>query len=191
MIKKIEETLEQKDTIVLFLDPCHLQHSVVNARMWQPKGKNGTICIKSNPKKKRINILGAFDIKNTSIITTLTEEKCDKEQMVKFLQKIRKKYIYEKIVIVLDNAAYNHANYTKAYAEWYNIELLFLPAYSPNLNIIERLWKFTKKKLVHNIYYEKFEDFFNSVENYFRNIAKYKPELKMILTKKFEILHSD
>ncbi len=89
--------------------------------MWQPKGKIGTINIKSNPKKKRINILGAFDIKNSSIITTLTQKKCNKEEIVKFLQKIREIYVSEKIVIVLDNAKYNHANYTKAYAEWYNI----------------------------------------------------------------------
>lgn len=191
MIQKIERFIEQKNSVLLFLDPCHLQHTVVNARMWQPKGKNGTISIKSNPKKKRINILGAFDFKNFSIITTLTEEKCDKEQMVKFLQKIRKKYVHEKIIIVLDNAAYNHAKYTKAYAEWYNIELLFLPAYSPNLNLIERLWKFTKKKLVHNRYYEKFEEFSNKVNEYFENISKFNPELKKILTTKFEIIHAD
>jgi transposase len=94
------------------------------------------------------------------------------------------------IVIVLDNASYNHAEYTKLFVEWYGIELFFLPPYSPNLNIIERLWKFTKKKLVHNEYYEKYDQFVETVEKYFENIGKYKKELSTILTKKFEIIET-
>lgn len=156
--------------------------------MWQPKGKNGTITISSNSKKKRINILGAFDFKNLSIITTLTEEKCNKERVVEFIKKIKKKYPDKDIVIILDNAQYNHANYTRVYSALSGIELFFLPPYSPNLNLIERLWKFTKKKLVHNEYYEKFEMFSNKVNEFFDNINQYGQELVKILTKKFEII---
>lgn len=156
--------------------------------MWQPKGKKGTITISSNSKKKRINILGALDFKNLSIITTLTEEKCNKERVVEFIKKIKKKYPNKEIVIILDNAQYNHANYTKVYSALSGIELFFLPPYSPNLNLIERLWKFTKKRLVHNEYYENFDLFLDNVKKFFVNIGKYKQELIKIITKKFEII---
>lgn len=159
--------------------------------MWQPKGKKGTIIIRSNSKKKRINILGALDFKNLSVITTLTEKKCDNERVVEFIKKIKEKYPNKEIVIILDNASYNHANYTTVYASLSGIELFFLPPYSPNLNIIERLWKFTKKKLVHNIYYEKFEQFNEKVCEFFSDLNKYQKELKLILTKKFQIIHAD
>ena len=187
-IEKIKEYLQKDNTVVLFFDPCHLQHNVINAKMWQPRGREGTIRIKTNPGRKRINILGALDIKNFSVITTLTEDKCNKERIVEFLAKIRTKYSDKHIVIILDNAMYNHANYTKVFVEWYDIELFFLPPYSPNLNLIERLWKFTKQKLVHNNYYEKFIVFTKEVEKYFENLSDYKLELEKILTRKFQII---
>lgn len=159
--------------------------------MWQPRGRKGTISIKTNPGRKRINILGALDLKNISIISNLTEEKCNTERVVELLIKIKKMYPNKKIVIILDNAKYNHANNTRNFAKDMNIKLLFLPSYSPNLNLIERLWKFTKKKLVHNLYYEQFDLFVNEVERYFENIDQYKPELGNIITKKFEIIKLD
>jgi hypothetical protein len=50
------------------------------------------------------------------------------------------------ITLVLDNARYQKCQLVWAVAETLQIELLYLPAYSPNLNLIERLWKFVKKQ---------------------------------------------
>ena len=158
--------------------------------MWQPRGREGTIRVKTNPGRKRINILGALNFKDLSVISTLTEDKCDTKKIVEFIQKIKRKYPAKNIIIVLDNAKYNRANYTTVYAELGGIELFFLPSYSPNLNLIERLWKFTKKKIVHNKYYEKFDQFVGKVEQYFENLGEYNEELINILTKKFEIIEA-
>lgn len=68
------------------------------------------------------------------------------------------------------------------------IELIFLPPYSPNLNLIERLWKFFRKKVLYNRYYEKFNDFKIACEDFFKNIRKYKNELQSLLTENFQIL---
>jgi len=187
-IKRIKDEMKDEDSILLFFDPCHLQHNVVNAKMWQPIGREGTIKIKSNSGRKRINILGSLNMKDLSVITTLTEQKCNKERIVEFLSKVRNIYLGKRIFVVLDNAMYNHAYYTKKFAEWYDIELFFLPPYAPNINLIERLWKFTKKKLVHNKYYEKFDLFLKEVINYFDNLENYRVELTELLTKKFEII---
>jgi len=190
-IKEIEYHSQQEDTVLLFFDPCHLLHNVVNARMWQPRGKKGTITIKSNTGRRRINILGALDIEDFSVTTILTEETCNSVRIVEFLQKIKEKYPDEKIVIILDNARYNYAIITRAFAEENNIKLLFLPPYAPNLNLIERLWKFTKKHLVNNTYYEDFTQFVNTTESFFYNLDDYRQELSSLFTQKFQIIHAE
>ncbi len=63
------------------------------------------------------------------------------------------------ITLVMDNARYQKCKMVKALATQLNIELLFLPAYSPNLNLIERLWKFVKKRVLSSRYYATFADF--------------------------------
>ncbi len=190
-IQQIEYYPLQKETALLFFDPCHLLHNVVNAKMWQLRGKNGTITIKSNTGRKRINILGALDIEDFSVTTTLTEETCNSERIVEFLQKIKEKYPDKKIVIILDNAMYNYAIVTRNFAEENNIKLLFLPPYAPNLNLIERLWKFTKKHLVNNTYHEDYTQFVNATDSFFYNLGDYHQELSSLFTQKFQIIHAE
>ena len=159
--------------------------------MWQPRGKNGTITIKSNTGRKRINILGALDIEDFSVIATLTEETCNSERIVEFLQKIKEKYSGRKIVVILDNARYNYAIVTRAFAEENNIMLLFLPPYAPNLNLIERLWKFTKKHLVNNTYHQDYTQFVDATDHFFKNLGDYHQELSSLFTQKFQIIHAE
>ena len=78
----------------------------------------------------------------------------------------------------------------KAYLETSKIKLLFLPSYAPNLNLIERLWKFMKKELMRNQYYEKFSDFKNAVSQFFENLDQYRGKLVTLLTMNFHILHA-
>lgn len=70
-----------------------------------------------------------------------------------------------------------------------NIEILFLPPYSPNLNLIERLWKFTKKKVLYGKFYESPELFHAAIRTFFEQInQKYTNELETLLTLKFQIV---
>jgi len=146
--------------------------------------------MRSNTGRKRINILGALNINDYSTITTLTEESCNSERIIEFFKKIRDAYPGKKIVIVMDNASYNRANLTRDHAEEHNIMRLFLPPYAPNLNLIERLWKFTKKKLVNNKYYETFNQFVDATERYFKKLNDFQQELASIFTQKFQIVRA-
>jgi transposase len=66
-----------------------------------------------------------------------------------------------------------------------------LPAYSPNLNLIERLWKFFKKKVLKNKYYSEFDDFFQAILDFCKNISLgYKNQISNLLNQKFEIIKS-
>jgi len=68
------------------------------------------------------------------------------------------------------------------------IRLIFLPTYSPNLNLIERLWKFLKKIVLKNKYYKTFNEFRNAIESFFVNIQIHKKNIMKLLNHKFEII---
>jgi transposase len=90
-------------------------------------------------------------------------------------------------VIVLDKARYQHCKLVENLAKEFGITLRFLPSYSPNLNLIERLWKFVKKKCLYNMYYENFEEFKNGIHNRLDKVeTDYKEEIKKLITSKFQ-----
>jgi transposase len=66
--------------------------------------------------------------------------------------------------------------------------LIFLPTYSPNLNLIERLWKVMNKAVLYNRYYEKFAHFKKAIMDFFQNIKDYKDEIQRILTFKLHLV---
>ncbi len=91
------------------------------------------------------------------------------------------------IALILDNARYQHCFVVKTMAKSLGIHLLFLPPYSPNLNVIERLWKFTKKKILYAKYYNNPKQFHEAIQDFFNGINKgFQEELKSLLTLKFQ-----
>jgi len=64
--------------------------------------------------------------------------------------------------------------------------MIYLPPYSPNLNLIERLWKFMRKKVINLKYYPKFQQFKDAVKGFFETSSKYKNELAEFITLNFQ-----
>ena len=170
----------------------HQVHNTENDYCWQFKGKSNTKTINSNSGRKRLNIIGSIDALSLEPTIILTEANCNTELMISYLKHIKEKYSdKDQITIILDNASYNRAYDTQYYAEKLGIELYYLPPYSPNLNLIERLWKFFKKKVMKNKYYENYKEFKNSVSDFFKNFNKYKTEIKQLLMLNFGIIKAD
>ena len=91
------------------------------------------------------------------------------------------------ITIVLDNARYQRCKLVMAKAEELGIELLFLPPYAPNLNLIERLWKFVKKDVLYSKYYDNFGGFQEAIISCLSQTeTKHKKALDSLLTLKFQ-----
>jgi transcriptional regulator with XRE-family HTH domain len=91
------------------------------------------------------------------------------------------------ITLVLDNARYQKCKIVWELAESLNIELLYLPPYSPNLNLIERLWKFVKKQCLYSKYYSEFKDFKNAITDCLNQTdTTHKQELDSLLTLRFQ-----
>ena len=91
------------------------------------------------------------------------------------------------ISLVMDNASYQRCYFVRDLATALGIEIIFLPPYSPNLNLIERLWKFVKKKALYSEYYETFPDFTQAISDCIANThGRYKKELASLLTLNFQ-----
>ena len=191
-----EEFLKQYDALkndlepgdkILFMDGVHPQHNTVAAYGWIKKGYEKEI--KSNSGRQRLNINGALDV-TTYKVTMTMEETLNAFTILSLFKKLRKVYCKAgKLYIICDNAGYYKAAQVQIEVKKLNIELVFLPPYSPNLNLIERLWKFFRKKVMYNQYYEKFSDFKNATEDFFNGgMKKYKSELRTLLTENFQII---
>ena len=181
----VEENLKPQDRIY-FLDASHPHHNNKSSYGWIPKGEERWI--KTNTGRKRLNINGALSIEDLNIITRL-EETINADAMVLMIKNIEEHQPEGEIYLILDNARYNHAIKVKEYVEQSGrIHLVFLPSYSPNLNIIERLWLFFHQKILYDKYYETFPEFKETVLSFFQNINIYRKELKSRLTDSFQVI---
>jgi len=171
---------------VYFADSTHPMLNPVLASGWIKTGSE--FAVKTNSGRQRINVNGAIEINSLNVIARSCKT-VNQSSICELLRAIRAKNPKEdKIYLVLDNAAYNRAKSVKRLAKKLSIRLIYLPPYSPNLNPIERLWKFMKKKIMANKHYENLEDFQEAITAFFRGIRKYKPELKTLITDNFRIV---
>jgi transposase len=131
--------------------------------------------------------LGPYRYDERDLISLEGRESCGGERVAQLLHKIRAANPGKRLLIVLDNAPYNHADVVNETAKRLRLELLYLPTYSPNLNLIERFWKFLKRKVARNRYYTTFAEFRKAVQNVLNNIAAYRDELASLMTERFQL----
>jgi transposase len=134
--------------------------------------------------------LGAFNPINHEVITVTNDTYVNKVVFCEFLEKIFQTYGETKqpITLVLDNARYQKCQAVTDKAKELGIELLYLPAYSPNLNLIERLWRFVKKEVLYSKYYENFASFKESIDNCLSGLAThFKDDMISLMTLKFQM----
>ena len=182
----LKQRAETGEIVLLFGDAMHCVMGVFLSFLWSFT----RIFIKSSPGRKRLNVMGALNAinKKVSYMTNIT--RVNAETMMTFLTKLRSEYGDQPIHLILDNARYQHCKAVKEFAVAMDIHLVFLPPYSPNLNIIERLWKWTKKKCLYAKYYEKFEEFRKAIEQTLEQAnGKYQKELDTLLSLNFQSFH--
>jgi transposase len=140
--------------------------------------------------RKRLNILGAYSPDDHDYVDLrLTKENITGEQFVKLLEALRAKHPdTEKFILYLDNARYYNKPCVKEWlAAHREFRLVFLPAYSPNLNLIERLWKFLRKKAL-NRWHKTFEEMQGAVAEVLDHLGEYRDELSTLMTERFAIV---
>lgn len=174
--KEIEQNLTTKCAI-FFMDAMHPQHNTHTANAWLPRGE--TTHILSNSGRNRLNINGLYNPKTQEVITTF-HNTINTQATIETIEMLMKRHPdYHNLYIIANNAKYYTSKIFKAYlAQNPVIKMKHLPSYSPNLNLIERLWKFTRKNIINLNYCEKFETFTNNIKSFFDNIGDYKEQLR-------------
>ena len=180
---------EQKSNeVILFMDGVHPQHNTTTSKVWIKKGKEKHI--KSNTGRSRINLNGIYNPQTQDILVHESKT-INAESTIEFFKEIENYYEETKtkrIQIIVDNAKYYKNKTVKKYIETSRIELLFLPPYSPNLNLIERVWKLLRKKVINSHYYDTFDKFKNAVLDFFSNTSECKTEIEQFVGNKMHLL---
>ena len=191
--KTIENYFDMKascepGTVFLFGDGMHLVHQNVPGLCWGDP-KNPPV-LKTNTGRQRLNILGAYDPDSYSFVHLTGEENCNADRAIEFFEVIINAYLQAPLIVLfLDNASYFKAEIVTKWLEDHpKLQIEFLPPYSPNLNLIERLWRFVKEKLVKNTYYKKYKTFRAKVFQLLNHIDEHVDELRTLMVEKFEII---
>jgi transposase len=143
--------------------------------------------VRTSAGRRRFNVLGALNAITHELVTVTNDTYITADSVCVLLRRIADLQLRLPITLVLDNAAYQKCAMVKTLAEQLNIELLFLPSYSPNLNLIERLWKFVKKKVLYSRYYANFGDFRKAITRCLSEThTTHKAELEPLLALNFQ-----
>ena len=182
-LKPVIEAAQREEVHLLFCDVAHFVLQPFLCSLWC----TFRVFIKASAGRNRINVLGAVNAITKEVVTITNTTYITSGTLIDFLKILKEKYAGKPIAIVLDNARYQHCFLVTTFAKSLGIHLLFLPPYSPNLNIIERLWKFTKKEILYGKYYDKPNLFHQTIENFFNGINQnFKSQLSTLLTLKFQ-----
>ena len=183
----LKEYNEVKDKgLVYFADSTHPMLNPVLSSGWIRKREEFEV--KTNSGRERVNINGAIEI-NTLSVVSRSCKKVNGQSMSDLLRAVRKRHPKERnLYMVMDNAGYNKSYQVQDLAEELGIRIMYLPPYSPNLNPIERLWKFMKKKVMANTYYPDVKTFQQELMLFLRGIRKHKQELSTLITDNFHLV---
>ena len=168
--KKMYEKMEKElpaNAVIAFMDGVHPQHNTACTNAWIKVGETKTI--KSNTGRDRVNLNGIYNPVNQDILIHESDT-INAATTIDFLKEIEDFYKDKaKVYLIVDNAKYYRNKDTTAFLVDSKIELIFLPPYSPNLNLIERLWKYLRKVVINNEYYEKFKQFREAILAFFED----------------------
>jgi transposase len=168
---------------VFFMDAAHFVLAPFLGFLWSV----ARIFIQAPSGRQRFNVLGAMNAITHELITVTNDTYITAESVCTLLQKLAALNLGLPITLFLDNARYQKCALVTTTAAQLHIELCFLPAYSPNLNLIERLWKFVKKQCLYSKYYADFATFKAAIETCLSEIdIKHKSALDSLLTLNFQ-----
>ena len=182
------EQAEAGKAVVYFADAAHPTHNTRPSYVWTQAGKERPLLTVSG--RQRVNLNAALNAYCPTQVH-LDETDCVNAQSTQRLyEQLLAAHPEGPVYVVCDNARYYK---NKALTEWLADKRLvpvFLPPYSPNLNLIERLWKFLRQKIIDTKFYRTKGAFKTAVLDFFTRLDEYGPELASLLTRKFHIIDS-
>jgi transposase len=187
IFKKLDK--KKEESVIYYADGVHPTHNSRSTYAWIEKGTELEQPTVSG--RDRVNINGLLNAKDVTDVITVDCQSVNAQSTKEMYQLALEKHPdADKIYIISDNAKYYK---NKELTEWIKgtkIIQVFLPPYSPNLNLIERLWRFLRKKVINTEFYRTKELFREAIKKFFIDIGKYKSELETLLTLNFRLANS-
>jgi len=161
ILQPLMKSAKNNEVVLLFMDASHfvmgcdfLGYIYCKVRRF----------IKTGSGRKRYNVLGALNFISKKMTTVANDTYITFSEVCELLCNIALEYAGKPIRLVLDNASYQKCYIVQDTAALLGIELIYIPAYSPNLNLIERLWKWVKSEL-RTKYYDNFGFFKQTIDS--------------------------
>ena len=188
-LAQLDTLLEQPKSALYFTDGVHPTHNTRSLRAWIEKGQDWLLPTVSG--RDRVNLNGAVNAHDPTEILIREDARINAQSTKALYQQILDANPDKDVIYVIsDNARYYRNRELREWTQETKIVQVFLPPYSPNLNLIERLWKLMRKKVIDPIFYRTKDEFRAGVLSFFQNIAQYEAELKSLLTLNFHTLDS-
>jgi len=169
---------------LFFVDAAHCVFGTFLCCLWSFT----RLFVRAAAGRQRFNILGAFNAVTHELVAVTNTTVVNAETMCELLRKIAGLGLVGPVTLVLDNARYQKCALVQDLARSLGIELLFLPGYSPNLNLIERLWRLIKKEALYGRYHATFADFKAAIEATVSLLpTKHKDKLASLMTLNFQV----
>ena len=166
-----------------FVDASHFLYGGYAGRVWSKE----RVFVPTAPGRQRFNVLGAMNAVTHEVVQVVSIDTINSWSLNELFEKLREKHGTDRVALFLDNAGYQRSYITLYAANFKNVELKFLPPYSPQLNLIERLWKFVKGKCVNGKYYETFNSFSEGIKKCVAEChIKWDKELRSLLRWNFQ-----
>lgn len=184
--KELEPRLTEAqagDRIVYFIDAAHFVLAPFLGYLWS----FSRLFVRAPAGRKRLNVLGALNAITHEVITVTNDAYINAQSVCALLRQLAALHVNIPLTLVLDNARYQKCAMVQDLAILLHIELLYLPSYSPNLNLIERLWKFVKKQCLYSKYYADYATFTTAISSCLQHTHDlHKKELDSLLTLRFQ-----
>jgi transposase len=186
-VEKYQKLKENKEAgaVIYFMDATHPQHNPALGRGWIKRGH--TFSLASNTGRQRLNINGAINVEDLRAEVRF-DETIDALSTIALLQALERAHPdAPRIIVICDNARYYKSKAVAAYLKDSRVQLEPLPPYCPNLNLIERFWKYFKGQVLCNRYYPTFSEFRCACRKFFAELDAHVPRLRTLLTERFQI----
>lgn len=182
LLPRLEEAQEGKRR-VFFVDAAHFVLGAFLGMIWCLS----RVFVRTGSGRQRYSVLGAIETRDHDLVTVRTEGSVNAQSVCELIERIAQEYPGEPITLVMDNARYQRCELVRKTAQQFGTELLFLPPYSPNLNLIERVWRLVKARTLRNRYFPDFATFTLSIDSFLDSLAaENRHLLKSLITHNFQ-----
>lgn len=174
---------------VFYVDAAHPVMGFHSGQVWS----KDPIYVRTSSGRTRMNILGAINAVSHELFSLTTTDYIKAVTVVELLKFLREELPGKRIHLILDNARYQRCKLVEKKAKKYNIHLLFLPPYSPNLNLIERFWKLLKKQVLSGQWYKTKKEFMEAIYNFIDQVNQgdFDKQIHAIMKPKFQTLKTN